>query len=408
VDPIIGDTFLTLAGGGTICIPSEDQRKNDIVGAMSCMRVSLAKFTPSLIKELTNLIPAKVPTLKTLILGGETTPTTVLQEWADKVDLKLVYGSTECTISCVVPDASTSTVVPGEIGRPFGSQVWVVKPSDGSDLRLVTEGEVGELVVEGPLVARGYMNNSTRSESKFIKRSAHRMYRTGDLVRRLEDGRLVYVGRVDNQLKIRGQRLELEEVEEHVRRSINFPDIRIKNVLIDAAVPLGATSKQLVALLSLETNNPFGSLLCGDEKGGATVSLSPTTRHNFANILSLLEPIMKSIVPSYMVPSLWVPIDKMPYTLSRKLDRQRLRRAIESLPAKWLAAFSRTDDGLPDGEDAGSVVTTEKENLLRRLWSDILGSDPGSIRPSDNFSRGQIFYPRLTPISASPRPPGAR
>ena len=385
-DPIIGDIFLTLAAGGTVCIPSEDQRKSDIIGAMNSMRVNLVKFTPSLVNSLTDLTPANIPTLKTLILGGETTPTTVLQKWAGKVDIKLVYGSTECTISCVVPDAGTGTVVPGEIGRPFGSRAWVVKSSsDGSDLKLVTEGEVGELVLEGPLVARGYMNSPSESESKFIKRPAHRIYRTGDLVRRLDDGRLVYVGRIDNQVKIRGQRLELEEVEEHVRRSLTFPDIRIKNVLVDAAVPLGATSKQLVALLSLETNNPFGSLLCDDEKGGATVSLSPKTMHNFANLVSLLEAKMKSIVPSYMIPSLWVPIDEMPHTLSRKRDRQRLRRAIESLPAKWLAAFSQAHGGLPDDEETGSVVTTEKENLLRRLWSDVLGLDLGSIRLRDNF-----------------------
>lgn len=385
-DPIIGDIFLALAAGGTVCIPSEDQRKSDIVGAMNGMRVNLAKFTPSLVNSLTDLTPANVPTLKTLILGGETTPTTVLQEWAGKVDLKLIYGSTECTISCVVPDAGTGAVVPGEIGRPFGSRAWVVESSShGSDLRLVTEGEVGELVVEGPLVARAYMNRPTESESKFIKRPAHRMYRTGDLVRCLDDGRLVYVGRVDNQVKIRGQRLELEEVEEHVRRSLTVPDIYIKNVLVDAAVPLGATSKQLVALLSLKTNNPFGSLLCDDEKGGAAVSLSPTTVHNFANLVSLLDAKMKSMVPSYMVPSLWVPIDEMPHTLSRKRDRQRLRRAIESLPAKWLAAFSQAHEGLPDGEETGDIVTTEKENLLRRLWSDVLGLDLRSIRPRDNF-----------------------
>jgi len=384
-DPIIGDTFLTLSGGGTVCIPSEEQRKNDIVGAMNQMRVNLAKFTPSLVNSLPDLTPANVPTLKTLILGGETTPATVLQEWTGKVDLKLVYGSTECTISCVVPDASTGTNVPGEIGRPFGSRAWIVKPNNKSRLSLVTEGELGELVVEGPLVARGYMNNPTQSESKFIRGPAHRMYRTGDLVRRLEDGRLVYVGRVDNQVKIRGQRLELEEVEAHVRRSLNFADIGIRNVLVDAVVPLGATSKQLVGLLSLKTNNPLGSLLCGDENGAATISLSPTTTYNFAKIVSLLEANMRLIVPSFMIPSLWVPIDEMPFTISRKRDRQRLRRVIESLPTKWLAKFSRADDGPSNDKETGSIVATAQEDLLRRLWSGILGVEPGSVRPTDNF-----------------------
>jgi len=387
-DPIIGDVFLTLAAGGTICVPSEAQRKSDIAGAMKSMEINLAKLTPSLVNSLDDLTPSNVPTLKTLILGGETTPVTVLQAWTGKVNLKLVYGSTECTISGVVPYVGTSTIVPGEIGRSCGSRFWVVKPSsDDSNISLTKQGEVGELVVEGPLVARGYTNMPTENTSKFTKGPSHRRYRTGDLVRSLEDGRLVYVGRVDNQVKIRAQRLELEEVEEHVRRSLTLLDIDIKNVLVDAAVPLGAVTKQLVAFLSLENNNQLGSLVCGDDKGGATVKLSPATTHHFSHMVSLLEAKMKSLVPPYMVPSIWVPIDEMPYTLSRKRDRQCLRRAIESLSTKWLAAFSLTHDHLPDGENTADIVALEKEkgSLLRKLWSDVLDLEPGSIRARDNF-----------------------
>ena len=383
-DPIIGDTFLTLASGGTVCIPSEDERKNDITGAMNRMGVNLAKFTPSLVSSWPDLTITNVPTLKTLILGGEATPATILEEWADKIDLKLIYGSTECTISCVVPDAHAGIVVPGEIGRPVGSRAWVVEPGHHPGLKLTAHGEVGELVVEGPLVARGYMNNPIQSETKFLKHSAQRKYRTGDLVRDLEDGRLVYVGRVDNQVKIRGQRLELEEVEEHVRRSTTSPDIRIKNVLVDAAIPLGATSRQLVAWLSLETSCPFGSLDCGDENGGVTVRATSTTKDNFSKFVALVEERMKSTVPSYMIPSLWIPIDEMPYTMSRKRDRQRLRRAIESLSTMALATFIRKDDGRPDGPKIRCSMTIE-EKLLRRLWSDILGLDLRSILPKDNF-----------------------
>jgi len=227
----------------------------------------------------------------------------------------------------------------------------------------------------------------TENASKFIKHPTYRIYRTGDLVRGLENGRLVYVGRVDNQVKIRAQRLELEEVEEHVRRSLTLLDIGIRNVLVDAAVPLGAASIQLVALLSLDTDNQLGSLVCGDENGGATVTLSPVTTRHFSHLVSLLEAKMKEIVPSHMVPSLWVPIDEMPYTLSRKRDRQRLRRAIESLSTRRLTAFSQAHDCSPGNEDTANVVSSEneKENLLRKLWSDVLDLDPRSIRSRDNF-----------------------
>lgn len=128
---------------------------------------------------------------------------------------ELVYGSTECTISCIVANAGTSSVISGEIGEAVGSKVWIINPSDVHEL--VKPGEVGELVVEGPLVSPAYLNNDTQTEAKYIKRpkwsttqTRHRMYRTGDLVRCIpENETLVYVSRVDNQVKIHGQRLEL-------------------------------------------------------------------------------------------------------------------------------------------------------------------------------------------------------
>ncbi|KAK3311929.1 hypothetical protein B0H66DRAFT_102572 [Apodospora peruviana] len=392
-DPIIGDIFLTLCVGGTVCIPSEDERKNDIVGAMSHMRVNLAKFTPSLVHSLVGLTPAKVPTLKTLVLGGETAPKAVIETWAGKVDLKLIYGSTECTISCVVQvtDANARSIVPGEMGFAVGSRAWVVNPTDYQIL--AKDGEIGELVLEGPLVSRGYLNNAAQSEAKYIKAPkwsdyTHRMYRTGDLVRRLDDGRLVYVGRVDNQVKIRGQRLELEDVEQHLRQALSvlLPPISAEDILVDFTAPFGSTSKQLVAFLSFgSTTSDMGCLLYDDDdKGGSvTISLTPETQRNFAYAVSKLEAGMKLTVPAYMVPTLWIPIDKMPYTLSRKRDRQRLRKAIEGLTVQSLTSFHRAEEA--NGTDDKLAITTEREALLQRLWSDILNMDLGLIFPTDNF-----------------------
>jgi amino acid adenylation domain-containing protein len=387
-DPVIGDTFLTLAAGGTLCIPSEHQRKSDIVGAMNDMQVNLAKFTPSLIEALTELTPARVPKLKTLILGGESTPIALLDRWTGEVDVKLIYGSTECTVSCMVQTAASGAVLQGEIGRACGSQAWVFNVAEGSDLRLTADGDIGELFIAGPLVARGYLNNPIQTEARFIGLQAHRVYRTGDLVRRLGDGRLVFVGRRDNQVKIRGQRLELEEVEDGLRKCIDMlPNLPVKSILVDAAMPLGKTSKQLVAFLSLGTDTPFDTLHLVGDKPLAPASLSPTTKVDFTRLVSSIVAGLAASLPSYMIPSLWVPIDEMPYTMSRKRDRQRLRQAVQSLPVSVLAAFSGyTDDDVTDGREHGDAATlSEQESLLRQLWADALSIDPRSIRPSHDF-----------------------
>ncbi|KAM7197150.1 hypothetical protein V8F33_005809 [Rhypophila sp. PSN 637] len=387
-DPIIGDIFLTLCAGGTVCIPSEDERKNDIIGAMSRMQVNLAKFTPSLVHSLVGLTPSSVPTLKTLVLGGETATKALIETWARKVDLKLIYGSTECTISCVVQvtDGNAHSIVPGEIGFPVGSRAWVVDSTDHQILAQV--GEMGELVLEGPLVSRGYMNNTAQTEAKYIRSPkwctdlSYRMYRTGDLVRRLHDGRLVYVGRVDNQVKIRGQRLELEDVEQHLRRALRvLPRHHVEDILVDFTAPSGSTNKQLVAFLSFGSTSDMGRLLYDDERG-ATISVTIETQDNFSGVVLQLEASMKLQVPAYMVPTLWIPMDKMPYTLSRKRDRQRLRKAMGGLAALSLASFYRAD---ANGMDGNVTIITEKEALLQRLWSDILNMDIGLIRVTENF-----------------------
>ncbi|KAM7197972.1 hypothetical protein V8F20_006420 [Naviculisporaceae sp. PSN 640] len=403
-DPIIGDIFLTLCAGGTVCIPSEDERRNDIVGAMQSMRVTLAKFTPSLVHSLLDtLTPESVPLLETLVLGGETASRDVTRAWADKVDLKLIYGSTECTISCVVEHASLHDTSPGEIGRPFGSLAWVVNPECREDLDLVDDGQVGELVLEGPLVSREYMNNPSQTAAKYITRTegsaskSSRMYRTGDLVRRLVDGRLVYVGRVDNQVKIRGQRLELEEVEQHVLKALcNLSgSIRTKSVLVDYVAPAGETAKQLVGILSLESSNPvvgLGSLVLTGADPDATVMITESSQHEFGLIVAQLEEILKVMIPSYMVPTLWIPIEDMPFTLSRKRDRQRLRRAVESLPVSTLASLYRAKR--MHAVNGVHVVLSGKQRLLQDAWSKVLEIRPEEIGLADDF-----FYVGGTSLS---------
>ena len=114
---------------------------------------------------------------------------------------------------CFISDASQHKPAPGEIGLPVGVRAWIVKQDNYNEIAEI--GEVGELLIEGPLLGRGYLNDMDKTNRQFIKNPAWmplrtesssknqcRMYRTGDLARYLEDGTVCYAGRIDNQVSI--------------------------------------------------------------------------------------------------------------------------------------------------------------------------------------------------------------
>ena len=220
-DACILEVITTLVYGGCVCVPSDWQRSNDIVGFMNTARVTCAFFTPSL---LVNIAPEELQTLDTVILGGESVPSDLVADWSQRVRLIIAYGPTECCVICCTLDTSTSeAIAKGDIGYPVGGRPWIVDPTDTDTLAPV--GTVGELLIEGPILARGYINDECKTAAAFIRnprwmRRAARLYKTGDLVRYNADGGVNFVCRKDNQVKLRGQRLELGEVEQQIRRCL--------------------------------------------------------------------------------------------------------------------------------------------------------------------------------------------
>ncbi|KAI1078912.1 hypothetical protein F5B20DRAFT_197822 [Whalleya microplaca] len=387
-DPIITDIFATLVHGGTICIPSDWERENDTVGATRRMGVTHLRLTPSLVS---NLVIENLPSLTTLILGGEVSPTPLVEEWSRKLKLILVYGPAEACVICFASDTSTHEPVPGEIGRPFSARGWIVK--QGNPTELAELGETGELLIEGPTVARGYLNDATRSEKVFIQdvpwlpaqdgvHKRHRLYRTGDLARQLYDGTFVYAGRADNQVKIRGQRLELEEVEKHLRDSLSqLPGIETKQVVVQAISFPGMASKHLVALLCLNSPEPIGALdwQTGDNPDFLT---SNSEQERFASIVSQIEKMLRINLPAFAVPSIWVPLRRLPLTVSKKVDRKLLQNIITSLSIKELSRFANPGASLSTEEQA---ELTGNEAKLQELWADIFSVDVSAIEPHDHF-----------------------
>ncbi|KAI0569862.1 HC-toxin synthetase, partial [Pyrenophora tritici-repentis] len=223
-DACIAEIITTLVYGGCVCVPSNSDRRDDLAKAINAMDVNWAFLTPSVARLLD---PRLVPSLKIVAIGGEQSSSADWNRWPSSVQKIHVYGPTECCIFCT-GYTSKQGFEPSTIGTSVASVSWVVDPENHD--RLAPLGSIGELLVEGPILARGYLNDTEKTAVAFIDDPAwllegyeghagrrDRLYKTGDLVRYDADGKLVCLGRKDSQVKLRGQRVELGEVEHHLR-----------------------------------------------------------------------------------------------------------------------------------------------------------------------------------------------
>ncbi|KGO45060.1 AMP-dependent synthetase/ligase [Penicillium expansum] len=168
------------------------------------------------------LLPAdNLPSLKTLVLGGEASTRNTIAKWHSVLDLIVCYGPAECSVYCSGAPPAIATSNPADLGAAIGSLYWIAHPQDSN--RLTPLGCIGELLLQGLTVARGYLYDAEKTSQAFVSNpiwaplSGSRFYRTGDLVRYNEDGTIRFVGRKDTQVKVRGQRVELGEIEHAIR-----------------------------------------------------------------------------------------------------------------------------------------------------------------------------------------------
>ncbi|KAF2727722.1 amino acid adenylation [Polyplosphaeria fusca] len=366
-DVSVADIFTTLQRGGCICMPSEDERINDLPGAINRMQCNYAFLTPTVAGMLD---PKSVPTLKRLILGGELLTEDNVRRWAPVVDLIVSYGMTECSIHCVDAVPLTIESDPADLGRPSGCHMWIVDADDHN--KLAPFGAVGELVIEGRMVSRGYLNDKAKTDAAFIldpiwsrgTGKTRRMYKTGDLCKYSSKGIICYVSRKDFQVKHHGQRIELGEIEHHL----------VADTCVSQAVVLlpnaGHLQKRLVAVLSLESLSATLSpetqlaLLSGLDKGVANVQIS-AVRNQLA-----------TRVPDYMVPAVWVVVRAMPLTPNNKMDRVTT--------AKWLVDMDETVyERAAGGDEECSAPATVQQQRLHDILADLLGLS--SINMSRSF-----------------------
>jgi amino acid adenylation domain-containing protein/thioester reductase-like protein len=368
-DGSLGEILATLTFGGTVCIPDEVERLQDAPGFVRKAQINTAMLTPSFVRTFT---PDQVPSLKTLVLGGEPAGRDILDAWCDCVKLINGYGPAEACNYATWHPFSSSRDSPRVIGKAFNSSCWVVEPNNHHALTPV--GCVGELAIQGHVLARGYINDLERTRSSFVTEIAslssviagpQRFYLTGDLVRYCSDGSLEYLGRKDTQVKLRGQRIELGEVEYHVQRAL--PDI--EHAAVD--IITREAGQALVAFVS------FAGTYDDNETTSFSDNLIKPSDSLRAAIVSLLDNL-KAVLPAFMMPSLVLPVRNMPFITSMKLDRKQLRTLASSLSPEELATFapSKADKVEP---------TTDMELKLRDLWAQILGIPAEEIGKNDSF-----------------------
>ncbi|KAI0189053.1 peptide synthetase [Astrocystis sublimbata] len=372
-DVCIDCMLCTLSVGGCLCIPSDADRINNLSGAIRKMKVNMAHMTPSVARVLE---PDVIPSLDVLGLGGEAISAGDSSIWSKTTKVVNAYGPSECTVGCTVnSDVGRESHKPHiSIGRGVGAATWIVEQADHE--QLVPIGSVGELLIEGPIVGPGYLGEPEKTAEVFINNPKWllagapsypgrkgRLYKTGDLVRYDEDGTILFAGRADQQVKLRGQRIELAEIEYNMRDKLP-PGTRMA---IEVIKPGGASGEPtLVAFIA--------------ERAGLVGDSEPLIGSHSAQVqdaLARMNGLLSNDLPIYMIPAVYIPLQVMPLLVSAKTDRKRLRELGSALSRKELASYAAV--AVPRREPS-----TPMEIKLASIWCKLLGTDM-DLSAHDNF-----------------------
>ncbi|KAL4782981.1 hypothetical protein BJX76DRAFT_358411 [Aspergillus varians] len=380
-DVSVLETIIVLMTGGCVCVPSDEERLNDLAGAIRRMSANFMSCTPSVTDTLN---PDRVPTLKTVINGGEKLSESQIARWADR-RLFNAYGPSEATIIATAslkidPNGARLDDDSNTIGTASCGRAWIVDPHNHH--RLLPVGAVGELILEGYNIARGYLNNVKKTEEVFIAqprwchaaglrdvfRHTTRMYRTGDLVRYKSDGNICFISRMDTQVKLNGQRIELEEIEQQC--VLLSP--ASTQVAVDIVEPeTKAVAKALAAFFTVEGQT-------APEQGVSSSMLLPLSDPTQKTI-GKLHSSLSHVLPHLMIPKLYFPVRYLPLGTTGKLDRKALRAMAQCLSREKLKPYMVSNSG------SGRAIEQAADSTLRDLWAEVLEIEPGSISAEDSF-----------------------
>ncbi len=351
-DVSLRDIFVPLVTGGRLCIPDEETRHSPgkLLKWLKDKGITLLHIVPTLFRLLTQEIedsassPKELPSLLYALIAGEPLYGNDVIKWRRacgvRTELVNVYGPSETTLAKLFYRTRDKDFAPGEmipIGKPIpDTEVLIV-----NDGKLCSVGETGEIYLKTPFMSKGYYNEPELTGKCFVKnqfQNGHTeiIYKTGDLGRYLPDKSVKFVGRLDGQIKLHGQRVEIEEIETALRQ---HPQVR------EAAV----TARQ----------DAFGNLrLVGYfvPKPGEKPEVESFRR------------VMERNLPDYMVPAVFVSLTALPLTHNGKIDRR---------------ALPEPEGIRPEMEQSYLPPSTVLEKDLSEIWCRVLGLDRVGIY--DNF-----------------------
>src|SRR6185369_2813058 len=345
-DLTVTSLFAPLIGGRGVMLLPEDEGVDALAEALVAEReFSLVKLTPSHLDALHSRLDGRrlARAAKTLVLGGEALAGEAIEWWrtnAPETRFVNEYGPTETVVGCCVYEVPAGEAPAGAvpIGRPIANtRLYVL------DRRLqpVPAGVAGELYIAGDGVSRGYLNRPDLTAETFLPNPfgdtpGARMYKSGDAARFRDEGTLDFLGRLDDQVKLRGYRVELGEVEAVLRRHRSVRE---------AAASLHKGASGDVALVGYVVGED------GDAPDATT-----------------LREFLKDKLPEYMIPSAFVALDALPLTANGKVNRN-------ALPTPDRAATSASD--------AYVAPRTQAEAVIAEVWEEVLGIERVSVH--DNF-----------------------
>ncbi|KAI2478316.1 EntF Non-ribosomal peptide synthetase module protein [Pyrenophora tritici-repentis] len=377
-DVSMTDIITTLIFGGTVCIPSDDDRFDNLTTAINTMGVNWALLTPTVARLLD---PKDIQSLQTLALAGEGVSLDDWNRWKGHVQLINAYGPTECCIICT-SYSGVQDFESGTIGKSIASVSWVVDLEDYN--KLMPVGSVGELLVEGPILARGYLNDAEKTKDSFISDPAWllegggdfpgrkgRMYKTGDLVRYRPDGNLICLGRKDGQVKIRGQRVELGEVEHHIRSYM--PEAQ--QIVVEAIAPAGKGDNTTLAAFLQLSGNAHNLLSTNKMENGSQVQaiLDRITACESDRAISRVTGAIRNTVAKLRLSSEFWGVPYPPRcvrigrpSILRQAQREDLQAYLNSSPSAYMDEMK---DFLYDDYDVGISLASVYRELEKMGWS---------------------------------------
>lgn len=246
--------------------------------------------------------------------------------------------------------------------------------------RLAPVGCPGELIVEGCTVARGYLNDPERTKSAFLNakdvpwlppQHESRLYKSGDIVRfNSEDGTYYFVARKDNQVKLHGQRVELSEIEYQLKRII--PDVENALVVLNTSAEHARRHPLVCFLVFARASVVVHS----------TKAVVPDLAPHGSDLLRKAKDQLATVLPTYMIPTLFIPLHHVPFTANGKRDTARLREIARGLSHDELLTFSLSDEA-----ETITRPLSMHEEQLRELWAQVLHVNPTELGPGSNFIR---------------------